>query len=328
MRKGQWGQVLRGVSVLGRYYRGGIILLLGGRRMQWYKLSRELRTCSEQLQTRNQQIRELRRELAKQRQRANRLAKRSERRLEQTGKAGPQKQDAGNGRRGRPPVGQVDFGSLRRVNPISPRWGYDRGKPIDRYYIETFLACHADNIQGRVLEIGDDFYTRQFGGGRVETSDVLHVNEGNPRATFVADLTCAEHVPSNAFDCIVFTQTLQFIFDVRLAIQTLHRILRPGGVLLATAPSIGRMLDPAQDEWDTYHYWAFTPFSIRSLFEETFPAANVEVEAFGNVLTAISFLHGLATEELREQELKRRSPGYEVVITVRAVKPGARSGTR
>jgi glycosyltransferase involved in cell wall biosynthesis/SAM-dependent methyltransferase len=325
MREGKWGQVLRGVSVLGRYYQQGIILLLGGRRMQWYKLSRELRICSEQLQTRNQQVRELRHELAKQRQRANRLAKRSERMLEQTGKVASEKQNAGNGRRGRPPVGQVDFGSLRRVNPISPRFGYDRGKPIDRYYIENFLAHHADDVRGRVLEIGDDFYTRQFGGSRVEISDVLHVTEGNPRATIVADLTRADHIPSEAFDCIIFTQTLHLIYDLRSAIQTLHRILRPDGVLLATVPSLGRMLDPSQGQWNTHYYWAFTSLSARRLFEETFPAANVEVGAHGNVLTAISFLHGLAAEELGEQELKRRTPGYEVLLTVRAVKPGAAS---
>jgi SAM-dependent methyltransferase len=262
-------------------------------------------------------------ELTKQRQKVNRLVKRSERMLEQTGKANLQKQGAGKGRRGRPPVGQADFGSLRRVNPISFRFGYDRGRPVDRYYIENFLAYHADDIKGRVLEIGDDSYTRQFGGGRVEIRDVLHVTEGNPRATIVADLTRADHVPSDAFDCIIFTQTLQFIYDVRLAIQTLRRILRPDGVLLATVPSIGRMLDPSQDEWDTQYYWAFTPASVRSLFEESFPATNVEVEAHGNVLTAISFLHGLAAEELREQELKSRTPGYEVIVTVRAVKPGA-----
>jgi SAM-dependent methyltransferase len=213
---------------------------------------------------------------------------------------------------------------LRRLDPISTQFGYDRGRPIDRYYIEEgFLAYHADDIQGRVLEIGDDLYTQQFGGGRVEISDVLHVNEGNPSATIVADLTCADHVPSDAFDCIVFTQTLQFIYDMRLAIQTLHRILRPGGVLLATVPSISRMLDPSQDKWNTKFYWAFTPPAVRSLFEESFPAANVEVEAYGNVLTAISFLHGLAAEELGEQELKRRTPGYEVLITVRAMKLGA-----
>jgi SAM-dependent methyltransferase len=314
---GAW--VLRGISVLGRYYRQGIILLLGGRRLQWHKLSSEPRTYSEQPQTRNQQAPELRRELTQQRRRAKRLAKRSKGMLDQKGKADPQKQVAGKGCRGRLPVGKVDFGSLRRVNPISPVFGYDRGKPVDRFYIENFLAYHAEDIQGRVLEIGDDSYTQEFGGEQVTVSDVLHVTEGNPQATIVADLSSADHIPSDTFDCIIFTQTLHFIYDVRSAIQTLHRILKPEGVLLTTFPGISQI---AQGRWGKQQYWAFTHLSAKRLFEERFPVSNVEVEAHGNVLTAISFLHGLAAEELREQELKRRIRGYEVLITVRAVKPG------
>ena len=58
---------------------------------------------------------------------------------------------------------------------------------------------------------------------------------------------------------------------------------------------------------------SFCPVAIRRIF----PATSVEVEAHGNVFTAISFLHGLAAEELREQELKSRTPGYEVIVTVR-----------
>ena len=116
-------------------------------------------------------------------------------------------------------------------------FGYDRGRPIDRYYIEEgFLARHGDDIRGHVLEIGDASYTQEFGGDRVAVSDVLHVDEGNPQATIVADLSSADHIPSDTFDCIIFTQTLHFIYDVRSAIQTLHRILKPEGVLLATFP--------------------------------------------------------------------------------------------
>ena len=245
----------------------------------------------------------------------------TKKRKSQTGKAGPQKQDAGKGRRGRPPVGQVDFGSLRRLNPISSLFGYDRGRPIDRYYIEEdFLARHRDDIRGHVLEIGDASYTREFGGDQVAVSDVLHVDEGNPQATIVADLSSADHIPSDTFDCIILTQTLHLIYDVRSAIQTLHRILKPEGVLLATFPGISQI---TRSRWGDQWYWSFTQLSARRLFEESFPATSVEVEAHGNVLTAISFLHGLAAEELREQELKSRTPGYEVIVTVRAVKPGA-----
>ena len=125
--------------------------------------------------------------------------------------------------------------------PVSSIFGYNRGLPIDRYYIENFLARCRNDIQGRVLEIKDDSYTRKFGGSRVITCDVLDVRRDNAQATLVADLTRAEHVPSDAFDCIIFTQTLQFIYDLRSAIWTLHRILKPNGILLATFPGISLM---------------------------------------------------------------------------------------
>ena len=119
------------------------------------------------------------------------------------------------GRERVPAVGRVRLGDLRRLTPISQCFGFDRGLPVDRYYIERFLARHASEIVGRVLEIGDDAYTRKFGGSRVSRSDVLHVHHGNPRATFVGDLTDPDVLPEAAFDCIVLTQTLQLIYDVR-----------------------------------------------------------------------------------------------------------------
>lgn len=218
----------------------------------------------------------------------------------------------------RPPVGYVRFGSLRRVTPISHEFGFDRGRPIDRYYLENFLARHADDIRGRVLEVGDNTYTRQFGGNRVTSRDVLHVVGGNPQATFVGDLTCADHLPSDAFDCVILTQTLHLIYDVRAALKTLYRILKPAGVLLATAPGISQI---SEDQWGAYWCWSFTTLSARRLFAEVFPAASVEIEAHGNVLAAAAFLYGLATQELHKAELDHRDPCYEVLITVRAVKP-------
>jgi SAM-dependent methyltransferase len=220
-------------------------------------------------------------------------------------------------RRHRPPVGWVRFGSLRRVTPVSREFGYDRGQPIDRYYIEKFLARQAEDVRGHVLEIGDDFYTRKYGGSRVEISDVLHVAEGTPGATIVADLTQAEHIPPQTFDCIICTQTLHLIYDVRSAVRTLHRVLKPGGVLLATFPGISQI---DRGEWGGSWYWAFTTLSAQRLFEERFPTADLRIEANGNVLTTISFLHGLAVEELRQEEFDYHDPSYELLITLRAVK--------
>jgi hypothetical protein len=69
-------------------------------------------------------------------------------------------------------------------------------------------------------------------------------------------------------------------------------------------------------------YWRFTSLSAQRLCASAFPPANVRVEAHGNVLAAVAFLHGLAREELRPEELDTKDPDYEVLITVRAVKPG------
>jgi len=213
----------------------------------------------------------------------------------------------------------VDFGNLRRLNPISPGFGYRRGKlPIDRYYIEKFLTRHASDIRGCVLEIGENVYTRKFGGDRVGKSDVLHVVEGNPGATIVDDLTSGTKIKSDTFDCIIFTHTLQCIYDVQAVIRTLCRILRPGGVLLAATFGICKISRWDMERWGDY--WRFTSLSARRLFEEVFPPENIQVQAYGNVLVATAILHGLAAEELKEYELDYHHPDYEVTLTVRAVK--------
>jgi SAM-dependent methyltransferase len=221
----------------------------------------------------------------------------------------------------RPPVGWVRFGNLRRLEPISRNWGDERGRPIDRYYIEGFLERHSADIKGRVLEVGDNEYTLRFGGAKVSQSDVLHVSEGNPQATIVGDLAAGDNIPAGAFDCVILTQTLQLIYDLRAAIRTLHRVLKPGGVVLATVPGITPVSHEDGDTWGDYWHWSFTPLSARRLFEEQFPRENVQVETHGNVLVSISFLHGLAWEEMRQKELDHRDRDYPMLMTVRAVKP-------
>jgi SAM-dependent methyltransferase len=219
-----------------------------------------------------------------------------------------------------PPVGWARLGSLRRTKPISPSWGTERGQPVDRYYIEGFLAANAGDIRGRVLEIGDNSYTRAFGKDRVTRSDVLHVVEDRPQVTIIGDLTNADHIPAETFDCIILTQTLQAIFDVAAAIRTVHRILKPDGVLLATIPGISQISRYDMDRWG--YYWSFTSRSAEELFAAAFPRDRVQVETHGNVLAAVAFLHGLASTELRRAELDYRDPDYQLLITVRAVRFG------
>jgi SAM-dependent methyltransferase len=211
----------------------------------------------------------------------------------------------------------IDLGDLRRVSPIDANWGFERGTPIDRVYVERFVGGHAGDIRGRVLEIAAPDYTNRFGRG-VTAVDILMAEEGNPEATIVGDLTDAPHIPDDTFDCAIVTQTLQFIYDVRAALSTLHRVLAPGGVLLVTVPGLTKISpqeDSAYGEW-----WHYTGRSLRRLGAEAFGEEQVEVATYGNVLAAAGFLYGLATSDLRPAELDAHDPLYEVVVGLRAVK--------
>lgn len=217
---------------------------------------------------------------------------------------------------GTEPVGRVRFGALRRLGPISDRWGFERGTPIDRLYIERFLARYASDIGGRVVEIGDATYTERFGTA-VETSDVLDVSSANRRATIVTDLTREVSVEAQ-FDCAIVTQTLHQIYDVHAAVRSLHAMLRPGGVMLATFPGITRV--GGEPGWPETWYWSLTAAGAQLLFDEVFGDARTQIETFGNVLTAVCFLHGIAAGELEAHELAYHDPRYEVLVAVRAVR--------
>lgn len=218
--------------------------------------------------------------------------------------------------------GSVDFGSLDRLSPISPIFGKDRDLlSIERYYIEAFLDAHRMDVRGRCLEMGDPFYINKFGGDRVARADVLHYVEGNPIATIVADLTDAPHIPEGSFDCIIITQTLQMIWDLPAAIATLHRILKPGGVVLATTHGISRVARrEGVDDWG--EYWHLTSQSTRKLFEAPFGKGQVEVATYGNVLSALGNLHGLGAGEIERAKIDYHDPNYEIIIGARAVKAG------
>jgi len=212
---------------------------------------------------------------------------------------------------------RIRFGSLRRLKPLSRRWGSDRGTPIDRYYIDGFLAKNAMHIHGSVLEVKDRRYTERFGADRVSASEVLDIRPENSAATIVADIMQAGAIEAGRFDCVIFTQTLQFVREPKRALDTLHTILKPGGVLLLTCPGITpiAITGPAA-EW----YWSFTPVSLEMLLSERFGPESVIQEAQGNVFAASCFLWGIAQEEISSEELDHHDARYPVILTACARK--------
>lgn len=214
--------------------------------------------------------------------------------------------------------GVTDWSVLRRLQPYRKEFGRRRGQCVDRYYIEAFLAAHQEEIQGRVAEVGGADYTARFGGGRVVQSDVIDLNEANTKRTMTVDLARTQDAPEGLFDCIIATQVLPFIHDYESAIRSLHKMLKPGGVLLVTAPGIsplvtGPMVAGAGEDW-----WRFTGRSAGHAFSTVFGERHVKAQTYGNVLTATAFLQGLVVEELTPEELDYHDPAFEVIIGLRA----------
>jgi SAM-dependent methyltransferase len=212
------------------------------------------------------------------------------------------------------------WGEVGTTVPISDRFGFDRGTPIDRFYIEEFLSRHADVVRGRTLEIGDDTYTARLGGSQTSHRDVLHIDATNPAATIVGDLSDPAVLPEAVFDCAVITQTLHLIWDMTAGVKALHRSLRPGGTLLLTVPGITSI---DRYDWGAEWYWSLTGQSAIRLFGDVFGDNHVTVEVHGNVFAACAFLQGAALEDVPVGKLRVQDASYPVIVAVRATRAAA-----
>jgi SAM-dependent methyltransferase len=196
-----------------------------------------------------------------------------------------------------------------RVRPYSARYGANRGTPLDRVYIEQFLAQHAAAIRGEVLEVNDDNYTRMFGTDY--NANVVDIRGSNERATLIVDLCEPGSLPRERFDCVILTQTLQFLPDPMAALTNLEASLVRGGVLLITVPALSR-LDLADRD-----YWRWTPLGLETLCRQALPDADVAVCAYGNPGTGAAFFVGLSAENVGKRVLGRDDPKFPVTTCAR-----------
>jgi SAM-dependent methyltransferase len=209
------------------------------------------------------------------------------------------------------------WGNLRRRRPFSDYWGFDRGLPVDRFYIESFLSRFEADVRGRALEVRDPVYTRRFGGSRVTSRDIVDIDRGNEIATIVADLAVPGSLPAETFDCIIVTQTLQYVDDPAAAVANLWAALGAGGTLLLTVPCLQR-IDPDLADVDR---WRFTPLGLQDLVRRGCPDGEADIAGYGNVLASTAFLMGLAADELRRTELEDVDPDFPLVACARVRQP-------
>jgi SAM-dependent methyltransferase len=205
------------------------------------------------------------------------------------------------------------WGDLRRREPFSAYYGFDRGTPVDRFYIERFLAERARDIRGNVLEVGHARYAQAFRDSATARVEIVDIDPTNADATIVADLSELNSLPTGRFDCFIMTQTLQLVSDLDGALQNAWQSLASGGVLLVSVPGITRA-DPDHVAADR---WRLTSSGLDTLLARTCLGARREVVGYGNLISAVAFLMGLAAEELEESELSATDPHFTVSVCAR-----------
>lgn len=199
---------------------------------------------------------------------------------------------------------------LKDTEPTSRLYGNERGTPVDRYYIEKFLLEESKKIRTddmRILEVGEDTYSRRFFSN--STYDILDYTKG-------MDLTVEGTIPENCYDVFIATQVFHQIYQVKAAINGARRLLKSGGVLLATV--CGTIVKPARnDEYE--HYWGFTVPAITNLMKEVFDG-ELQIQSYGNAAVATAFVQGVAAEELSMSVLEENDTDYPICISIFARK--------
>ena len=210
----------------------------------------------------------------------------------------------------------LDWGTLRRLEPLSPRLGNDRGTPTNRYFYKKFLEEHRADIVGDVLEIKEDYYASELASGPIKLT-IADIKADNPLINLCADLAVPGSLPTEAYDCALITGVLQFVSDLDAAFQNLYASLRPGGVALIIVPTVARV-DTEDFEYDR---WRLTPTGLATVADRACAGAQVTTKGYGNILAVVAFLYGIAAEELSREELDFDDPVYPLIACAVLRKP-------
>lgn len=224
---------------------------------------------------------------------------------------------------GLPIIRQFRGKQLRRLRPFAN--GRQRGEAIVRRYWEQFLESHRVDVRGTCLELGSQITIRRLGGSTVVERAGLDISRHSPEITVVSDLSRADTLAGDSYDCFIIPFTMHLIYDVEAALYHSLRLLKPGGVLLVNFPCVDYYF-PAGLDMGTgrslFVFWWFTPIQVENLFRRAgLGNKDYEMHVDGNLFARVAYQMNMPAEELSRDELNHVDHGHPLLISVRAVKP-------
>lgn len=223
----------------------------------------------------------------------------------------------------RPLIRHLRALTMRRLRPYYA--GASDQLSVIRYYWADFLESHRADIRGVGLEIGETSTLRAFGGTALTAAHALDLTAHSAEVRLVADLSRADHLPADQYDCFVHQFTTAVIYDLPAALYHAVRLLKPGGVLLINFWCVDFYLHRGLDMGTgapLYMYHWPTPIGVHNLLHElALTDADYALTIYGNLLTRMAFLLNMPAPEFTPAELSHADPGQPLLICARIVKP-------
>jgi len=140
---------------------------------------------------------------------------------------------------------------MKKVSEID-----DRYMKLAREHIESARAKLFNlPVSATVLEIGPRVHIRS-GDTTWHTLDIV------PGCTYQYDITKRTPLPDSFYDAVLCLEVLEHTLDPFAAIKEIRRVLKPGGMLVASTPFNARIHGPAND------CWRFTEHGIKVLMRD------------------------------------------------------------
>lgn len=201
----------------------------------------------------------------------------------------------------------IDWGSLRRLMPVCGNFGFTRGWPVDRYYLDQYIAKISNLVTGNVLEVGvyvSDPMKKKFPHSKsFHAVDVIKTD----KVDYAGDIHERSLFSEGSFDTILCFNVLEHCKMPWVVVENMHHWVKKGGQVFCMVPVTQRRHEDPKD------CWRILPQSLEWMFKSF---SKAEIHCRGNPLTAVSALLGIPSDELSKKELDFDHPDYPVAAFV------------
>ena len=139
------------------------------------------------------------------------------------------------------------------------------------------LEAIRSHARGAMLDVGcGDMPYKDLLPESVRRYDTLDREARSQGVTYVGDAEDMRMVPGASYDSAVCLQVLEHVPHPARAMAEIHRVLKPGGTLIVSAPHLSRLHEQPRD------FYRYTEHGLRVLLDEA-GFADVKVQPYGGI---------------------------------------------